>query len=228
MKAVFIGAAAAAMLVLAGPAGAAELDFGSAVATASPAFNPTLIDGVAEDGAVAENWGAVVTTAIGGLELTDRLAADSPFGETGLGVTNIAGGCTDDTCEALTGQGIMATAATAKISDAIIASIQDGESFNFFVDGTQINATPITNACSAPGFSALSDGISCLWTDTSGLGVDEIAAIDVSGSITLAATSSPTVAVPAPQLSGVGVLLGLGLWVLRQRWRQGRWALWRV
>lgn len=224
MNKLLLTSAMAAALGLASP-GSARADiafgeFGPGNLPATPACSTTILEGVAVDCAHSENWGPVTTTSTGPgtTELTDKLTfLGVPFGDSGLGTSNIPGACdnTVNLCEAEPGQGILVTGNNGqKISDAIVGSVDPpSESFNFFVNGVLV-ASGVDHNCAAANFSPGGDGLTCIWTSPDPLGVDSIEAVDATGSIVLAEVSFPAAAEVAEpsSLSLLGVALGfLGL-----------------
>src|SRR5262249_61680114 len=81
--------------------------------------------------------------------------------ESGLGVqaNNTSTTCTDPDCEIVPPQSVSVTRfGSTLITDALIGSVQAGETFNFFVQTTEGGAFTqlggvITNTCSFPGGS---------------------------------------------------------------------------
>src|SRR5262249_34052130 len=94
----------------------------------------------------------------------------------GIGVqgNNTATTCTDPDCEIMPPQSVSVTrSGSTLITDALIGSVQTGETFNFFVQTTaggaftMLNAAPITNTCSFPGGSVAGSDL-CRWDAPSG------------------------------------------------------------
>src|SRR5207247_263520 len=101
------------------------------------------------------------------------------LGESGLGTNGNAGpACTDVDCEAVppTSVTALATLATSpRITDAVIGSVQAGETFDFFTEDTLAGpfvllniAGPIGSTCVGPGFMVGPDAATCTWNAPAG------------------------------------------------------------
>src|SRR5262245_52103376 len=108
------------------------------------------------DTVVAHGFPGAPGSGAGTSKLTQKLIATNGLSESGLGVqaNNTATTCTDADCEISPQQSVSVTFLTGNlIKDALIGSVQDGESFMFFVQTiaggtfTQLGRV-ITNACS--------------------------------------------------------------------------------
>ena len=137
------------------------------------------------------------------------------LGESGLGVqsNNTSGGtCTDPECEISPPQSVSATrVGSTLITDALIGSVQPGETFLFFVQNTEGGAFAqlggvIGNTCSFPGGSVAGTDL-CRWDAPPGQTRFGVAVQAVTGDELLVGVST-LVRVPAPASL---LLLGTGL-----------------
>ena len=147
----------------------------------------------------------------GNVNLTLKPFPLNVLAESGLGVqaNNTATTCTDFDCEIVAPQSVSVTrSGSTLITDALIGSVQAGESFNFFVQTTEGGAftqlnmvgVPITNTCSfAGGFVAGTD--LCGWNAPAGQTRFGVAVQAVAGDELLTSVST---AVPGP-IVGAGL-----------------------
>jgi hypothetical protein len=212
--------AAAVIALSTADAAYADVIFGST--TPTPPCSSTVQNGVGVLCAASENFGQVTATESGGAVLTDKLTSLNVSGESGLGVASKATACDDALCEAQPGQGITATGNAIRIVDAEVGSLQGGESFNFFVDGTQV-ASGVTNTCMAANFTPGGGGDTCVWNDPNPAGAASINVTDATGSITLVSVSFPAGGGPTGVSEPTSLMLLaaglLGLWSLHRVWK---------
>jgi hypothetical protein len=224
---VFGALAALALAAGAGPS-KADIIFGSL--TPSPACGPVgtvaSVCGINEtftsggDTVVAHGFTGAPGSGAGNVNLTLKPTPLNVLAESGLGVqaNNTATTCTDPDCEIAPPQSVSATrSGTTLITDALIGSVQTGESFNFFVQTTEGGAFTqlgglITNTCAFPGGSVAGTDL-CRWDAPAGQTRFGVAVQAVTGDELLTEVSTLAAAVPEPTslaLLGAG-LLGFGL-----------------
>ena len=145
----------------------------------------------------------------GNANLTLKPMPLNSLAESGLGVqsNNTATTCTDPDCEIFAPQSVSVTRfGSTLITDALIGSVQAGETFNFFVQTTEGGAFTqlggvISNTCSFPGGSVAGTDL-CRWDAPAGQTRFGVAVQDVTaGDVLLTEVST---AVPGP-IVGAGL-----------------------
>jgi hypothetical protein len=219
MKSMRLAAATAlaGALYVVGPAAKADIMFGNvqnaACTTASgPGFvcnsaNVTFTSGA--DSVTAHGFPGAPGSGAGTSNLTQKLIAPNGLSESGIGVqsSNTSTSCTDSDCEIFAPQSVSVTRlGSTLITDALIGSVQAGETFNFFVETTDggaftLLAANVTNTCIGPGFSVAGTDL-CRWDAPPGQTRFGVAVQGVSGDELL--TSVSTLAVPGP-IVGAGL-----------------------
>jgi len=237
MKSMTLAAATAlaGALYLVSPAAKAnEIIFGDLTPTPAcgPVSGPGSVCGINEtftfggDTVVAHGFTGAPGPAAGNVNLTLKPTSVNVLGESGLGVqgNNTATTCTDTDCEIAPPQSVSVTRSRSTlITDALIGSVQAGETFNFFVQTTAGGAFTqlggaITDTCSFPGGSVAGTDL-CRWDAPAGQTRFGVAVEAVStagaplGDVLLTSVSTvpgPIVGAGLPGLvAACGVLLAL-------------------
>jgi hypothetical protein len=215
-----------ALYLVSPAANAATLNFGSL--TPTPACGPVSGSGSVCGINVTFTSGTDTVVAhgftdgpgpTGNANLTLKPMPLNVLSESGLGVqaNNTATTCTDPDCEIVPTQSVSVTrSGSTLITDALIGSVQAGESFNFFVQTieggpfTMLNTMPITDACSFPGGSVAGTDL-CAWNAPTGQTRFGVAVQAVVGDVLLTSVSTTLIPVPAALPLFVSGLVGLGL-----------------
>jgi hypothetical protein len=161
------------------------------------------------DSVTAHGFPGAPGSGAGTSNLTQKLIAPNGVSESGIGVqsSNTSTSCTDSDCEIFAPQSVSVTRlGSTLITDALIGSVQAGETFNFFVETTDggaftLLAANVTNTCIGPGFSVAGTDL-CRWDAPPGQTRFGVAVQGVSGDELL--TSVSTLAVPGP-IVGAGL-----------------------
>ena len=209
--------ALAGVLYVVSPAAKADVIFGNL--TPTPACGPvsgpgsvcnvTLTFTSGGDTVVANGFTGAPVPAAGNANLTLKPMPLNGLSESGLGVqaNNTATTCTDPDCEIAPPLSVSVTrSGSTLITDALIGSVQAGETFSFFVQTTEGGAFTqlggvITNTCSFPGGSVAGTDL-CRWDAPAGQTRFGVAVQALVGDELL--TSVSTQAVPGP-IVGAGL-----------------------
>jgi hypothetical protein len=171
----------------------------------------------------------------GTANLTLKPFALNGLSESGLGVqsNNTSTTCTNPDCEILSPQSVSVTASTSIITDALIGSVQPGETFNFFVENTlgvftllASNVTLSGGTCNngMMGFSSPGTDL-CRWDAPPGqtrfgVAVQAVATTDFpNGDILLTSVSTVLAPIVGAGLPGLVAACG-GLFALARRRRK--------
>jgi hypothetical protein len=228
-------ALAGALYVVSPAAKADEIIFGSV--TVTPVCGPVL--GVGSvcapneaftsggETVIGHGFFSGVPGTVGVANLTLKPTPLNILAESGLGVqaNNTATTCTTPDCEIVPPQSVSATATSTLIIDALIGSVQAGDTFNFFVQTTaggaftQLNATPITNTCGFPGGSVAGTDL-CRWDAPAGQTRFGVAVQAVTGDELLTSVSLVPGPIVGAGLPGLVAACGALLALLRRRRQQ--------
>jgi hypothetical protein len=140
------------------------------------------------DSVTAHGFPGAPGSGAGTSNLTQKLIAPNGVSESGIGVqsSNTSTSCTDSDCEIFAPQSVSVTRlGSTLITDALIGSVQAGETFNFFVETTDggaftLLAANVTNTCIGPGFSVAGTDL-CRWDAPPGQTRFGVAVQGVSG-----------------------------------------------
>jgi hypothetical protein len=157
---------------------------------------------------VAHGFPGAPAAGAGTSNLTLKPMPLNTLAESGLGVqaNNTSTTCTNVDCEIVPPQSVSVTRlGNTQITDALIGSVQAGETFNFFVETTDggpftLLAANVTNTCIGTGFSLGSAAETCQWNAPAGQFRFGVAVQAVSGDELLTSVSS----VPGP-IVGAGL-----------------------
>jgi hypothetical protein len=125
---------------------------------------------------VAHGFPGAPAAGAGTSNLTLKPIPPNTTGESGLGVqsNNTSTTCTDPDCEIVPPQSVSVTRlGNTQITDAVIGSVQAGETFNFFTENTDggpftLLAANVTSTCIGTGFSVGSVAQTCQWNAPAG------------------------------------------------------------
>jgi hypothetical protein len=231
MKAVTLVAATllAGALYVVSPVAKADVMFGSLtpIPACGPVSGPGSVCGINEtftsgaDTVIAHGFTGAPGPAAGNVNLTLKPFPLNVLAESGLGVqaNNTATTCTNSDCEIQPPQSVSVTrSGNTLITDALIGSVQAGESFMFFVQTTEGGAFTqlggvISNTCSFPGGSVAGTDL-CRWDAPPGQTRFGVAVQAVTGDELLTSVSTQVVPLPgALPLFATGLgLMGLLGW----------------
>ena len=242
MKSMTLAAATAlaGALYVVSPAAKADVIFGSLTPTPAcgAVSGPGSVCGINEtftfggDTVVAHGFTGAPGPAAGNVNLTLKPIPLNGLAESGLGVqaNNTATTCTDPDCEIFPPQSVSVTRfGSTLITDALIGSVQAGETFNFFVQNTeggaftQLGGT-IGSTCSFPGGSVAGTDL-CHWQlpagFVTGVAVQAVAtAGSPLGDILLTSVSSVPGPIVGAGLPGLIAACGGLIALARRRRRQ--------
>jgi hypothetical protein len=233
-------AVAGALCVLSPPA-KADVNFGSAPNPACTSASPPgfvcnsaniTFTGTLGEQVVAHGFPGAPGPGAGTSNLTLKLTPPNTLAESGLGVqaNNTSTTCTDPDCEIVPAQSVSVTRlGNTQITDALIGSVQAGESFNFFVQTTEggaftllaANVTLSGGTCNngMAGFSSPATDL-CRWDAPPGQFRFGVAVQAVTGDELLTAVSSVPGPIVGAGLPGLVAACGGLIALARRRRRQ--------
>jgi hypothetical protein len=168
------------------------------------------------DTVVAHGFTGAPGTGVGNTNLTLKPIPLNTLSESGLGVQSntTATGCTDVDCEIPSPQSVSVTrSGSTLITDALIGSVQAGETFNFFTQLTDggaftLLAAGVGNTCSGTGFSVGPVTDTCVWNGPprTGVAIQAVTGNELLSSVSTVVPVPPALPLFASGLAGLGLL----------------------